>query len=347
MNRPRYRRRDPQRTGPIRNAGGVLRQGEPWQDPAGPGDDAASSGVREGYRVIDEQIRRGRRMAQELDDEPRTGGPYDRERRRRSRHGEEPRSGYREEPRSGYGEEPWSRHGGDPFQFLGLPMRQLERLVREILRQIGSARPDPWRLATLLFQLQIEAVAELARFGFGTLGRVPPRWRDSFEEDADRVARDVDETLEEIEEDWEELEEEEIEDERFDWKAAPSVPATVRSTVPIPVYVWSHERTEIELDLPPGAQSQDLAVELPRAVGTGEPPAPAFEAEFVALADGPVILRVEVPRDLPAGLYPRRIVTRVLGEPVGTLTVQVGTLPTTPELDPKSSPKPRLKKRKR
>ena len=323
MHRPRHRRRDPQRSGPIRNPGGVLRQGEPGQDPAGPGDDAASSGVREGYRVIDEQIRRGRRTAQELEDEPWSQGS------RRAR-----RSYEDEEPRSRYGEEPWSRSRGGPFDLLGRPARQLERLVSEILRQIGSARPDPWRLATLLFQLQIEAVAEFARFGLGTLGVVPPRWENRFD-DVDRSERDVDESFEEIEE-------EDLQAEPWDWPP-PSVPTVIRASVPIPVYVWSHERTEIELDLPPGAQSQDLAVELPWAAGTDEPPAPAFEAEFVALADGPVILRVEVPRDLPAGLYPRRIVTRALGEPVGTLTVQVGTLPTTPEPDPK----PRLKKRKR
>ncbi|HEY4575094.1 MAG TPA: hypothetical protein VIJ26_14045 [Thermoanaerobaculia bacterium] len=324
MHRPRHRRRDPQRTGPIRNTGGAWVKGEPWPGPGEPeDDDPVSSGVREGYRLIDEQIRRGRRVAQTLDDEPRSRGP-------RGRRDREP--GY-EEPRSSYDDEqPWG--GSDPFRLLGMPMRHLDRLVREILRQIRSARPDPLRLAGLLVQLQIEAFSEVARLGFGALG-MGSRWGDAFREDVNRVQRDVDEGLREIEEDeeegYEEWEaEEEQEDEPWEWPAAPSAPAVIRASVPIPVWVWSHERTEIHLDLPPGAQSQPLAVEPPLAVGAGEPPAPAFEAEFVALADGPTILRVEVPRELPAGLYPRRIVTRATREPVGTLTVQVGTLPTAP-----------------
>src|SRR3982750_2899763 len=131
MHRPRHRRRTPQRTGPIRNAGGVLRQGEPWQDPAGPSDDAASSGVRAGYRLIDEQIRRGRRMAEELDDEPR--GEEDPRRARRDRQRRPWRDREDEEPRSRYGER--SRYGGGPFDLLGMPLRQLQRLVTEILRQ--------------------------------------------------------------------------------------------------------------------------------------------------------------------------------------------------------------------
>ncbi len=343
MDRPRHRRRDPQRTGPIRNAGEAWRKGAP--DPREPEDDPASSGVREGYRVIDEQIRRGRRTAADLGPEPRAGQRRrSGERRRPSGYSDRPfdrdSASCSEEPRSRYGDEPWHRHG-DGFRFLSMPMRHLERLLREILQQIGSARPDPWRLARLLFELQIEAIAELARFGFGSLGMVSPRWEDRFDEDVDRVARDIDETLEEVEEEWEGLEEEEIEDERFDWTAAPSVPTTVRSTVPIPVYVVSHDRTEVDLELPPGAQSLDLAVEPQVMTGTDQYPHPAFAAIFVPLAYGPLILRVEVPRDLPAGVYPRRVVIRATGEPVGTLTVQVGTLPITPELSPKASPKPR------
>lgn len=330
MHRPRHRRRDPERTGPIRNAGEAWKEGELRRDPGGSRDDAASSGVREGYRVIEEQIRRGRRMAQELDDEPRSDDRHDRERRRRS--------GYHEEPRSRYGDEPGPRYGGGAFHLLGMPMRHLERLVREILRQIGSARPDPWRLAELLFRLQIEAISELARLGFGTLGMAAPRWGDPFEEDAARITHDIDDTLEEIEEE-EELEEE-IADELWEWPAPPSVPAVIRSTVPIPVWVWSHERTEIDLDLPAGSQSLDLEVEPPLAAGTGEPPHPAFEADLVVLADGPAILRIKVPRDLPAGHYLRRVLIRGTGEPVGTLTVQVGTLPKAAP-GPKPSSKPR------
>jgi hypothetical protein len=322
MDRPRHKRRDPNRTGPIRNAGEAWREGEPSRDSSRRRGDAASSGVREGYRLIDEQIRRGRQMAQELGDEPRAGersARYDRERRRPE---------YPGEPRYRDGEEPGSRHGGGPLHLLGMPLRHLERLVREILRQVGSARPDPWRLAELLFRLQIEAISELARLGFGTLGMAAPRWGDSFEEDSDRVARDIDETLEEIEE--EEEEELELEDEPWDWPAAPSAPATIRSTVPIPVYVWSHERTEIDLELPAGAQSLDLMVESLLVISTDQPSHPAFEAAFVALAYGPVILRIEVPRDLPAGRYRRRILVCGTGEPVGDLTVQVGIVPIVP-----------------
>lgn len=314
MNRPRHQRRDPQRSGPIRNAGGAWREGEPRRDPGEPRDDAASSGVRAGYRVIDEQIRRGRRMAQELDDEPWSEDRDDRERRRRPR---DP-----EEPRSGYGEEPWPRYGGGGH-LLGLPMRHLERLVREILRQVLSARPNPWRLAELLFRLQIEAIAELARLGFGTLGLGSPRRGDPFREDADRVTRDIDESLDEIED----REEEELEVEPRDWPPAPSLPTVIRSSVPIPVYVWSHERTEVDLALAAGAQSLDLVVEPPLTTGTAHPALPAFAAELVALDDGPVLLRIEVPRDLPAGRYRRRVLVRATGEEVGDLTVQVGALP--------------------
>jgi len=282
--------------------------------------------------VIDEQIRRGRRMAQELDDEPWSddrGGRHDRERRRRSRD--------YEEPRSGYGEEPWHRSGGDAFRLLGMPLRHMERLIREILRQIVSVRPDPWRLIELLFRLQIELISELARLGFGALGTVSPRGGDAFDEDYRRVDRDIDETLDEIEdreyleddeiEDREEWEEEELEEEAWEWPAAPSVPTVIRSTVPIPIYVSAHERTEIDLELPPGAQSLELVVEPLLAAGTDQPPRPAFEAELVTLPDGPMILRIEVPRDLPAGQYRRRILVRATGEPVGGLIVQVGTLP--------------------
>jgi hypothetical protein len=216
--------------------------------------------------------------------------------------------------------------------------------VREILRQIGSARPNPLRLAGLLFELQIEAIAELTRFGFGALGMASPRWEDRFDEDVDRVERDIEENFEEG---FEEIDEEELAEEDGDepreWPPAPSAPTVIRASVPIPVYVWSHERTEIDLDLPPGSQSQDLEAETPLAAGTGRPPLPAFEAEFVALADGPAILRVEIPRELPAGRYLRRVVTRATGEPVGTLTVQVGAAP---EPRPKVSPKPGSRARK-
>jgi hypothetical protein len=325
MHRPRHRRHDPQRNGPIRNAGGAWRDAEPWGDPDEPEDDPVSSGVREGYRVIEEQIRRGRRMAQDLDDEPRTGDRHDRYDRydRRDPYDGEPwrRSGYPEEPRSGYGDRR-HRYGGR-LDLLGMPMRHLGRLVEEILHQIGSARPDPLRLAGMLLELQVEAVSELVRLGFSSLGLAADRG-DAFAEDARRVARDIDDTLEEIED--EEIEEEIEEEERWDWPVPPGVPTVVRSPIPIPVYVWSHEATEIEIELDPRERPLDLEVEPPLAVGTGEPPAPAFEADFIPLADGPVILRIEVPRELPPGRYPRRIVTRATGEPVGTLTVQVGEI---------------------
>jgi hypothetical protein len=334
MDRPRQKRKDPQRTGPIRNVGEAWREEEPLRESARRRGDASSSGVREGYRVIEEQIRRGRRMAQELGEDDLGPGPQRRPGPHRGpgpqrRPGPHRGPGPYHRPRSEDGcderEGSWEGRGG--FHLLGMPLRHLERLVREILRQVGSARPDPWRLAELLFRLQIEAISELARLGFGTLGMVAPRWGDSFEEDVDRVARDVDETLEEIEEEWEDLEEDEIEDERFDWTAAASVPTTVRSTVPIPVYIVAHDRTEVDLELPPGAQSLDLVVEPQVVTGTDQYPHPAFEAIFIPLAYGPVILRVEIPRDLPAGRYLRRILVRATGEPVGDLTVQVGVTP--------------------
>lgn len=319
MDRPRHRRRDPRRTGPIRNAGEPWREGGFPRDPGRQGEDAASDGVREGYRVIEEQIRRGRRMAEKLDDEPWYGDRHDRERRQRSRYSPENQTGYEEES-------PWSCSGGGGLGLLGMPLRHLDRLVREILRQISSARPDPWKLIELLLRLQIEAVAELARLGFGTLGMMSPRGGDSFDKDYRRVERDIDESLDEIDDMDDDPDEGEIEDELWDWPAAPSVPTVIRSTVPIPVHISTHERSEVDLELPAGAQSLDLVIEPPLATGP-EPALPAFEAEFIALSDGPVILRIEVARDLPAGVYRRRVLVRATGEPVGDLTVQIGTIP--------------------
>jgi len=324
MHRPRYRRKDPKRTGPIRNAGEAWRKREPPEDPWEPkDDDPASYGVRVGSSVIDEQIRRGRRMAQDLHREPRE---------RSSRHG-----GYRhetryedEEPRYRQGYEPWPAGDRRGRGLFGMPVRHLERLLREILHQIVSVRPNPWRLAELLLQLQIEAISELARLGFGALGMLGPCGRDSFEEDVERVERDIDETLDEIEE---EIDEEILEDELFDWPPVPSTLTTIKYTqVPIPIYVVSHKLTEVDLDLPAGAQYQELEVEPLVVTGTDHPvvSAPAFEAEFVALVDGPLILRIEVPRELPEGTYVRRILDCATGEPVGKITVGLLAIPKSP-----------------
>jgi hypothetical protein len=254
--------------------------------------------VREGYRVIEEQIRRGRRMAQTLGEEDRSDHP--------SREGRRPRPGRREEE----GGRLFARH-----------VRRIEKLTREILRQIASGRPDPLRVSTLFFRLLLEAFSDLAVLGFDAMGALAPR-ADPFEEDVLRIERDCEESCEELEEELDE--EEEPWDEPLDWPPAPSVPTVIRSTVPIPVCVWSHERTEVDLELPAGAPSLDLVVEPPLATGTDQPALPPFSAELVALADGPVILRIEVPRDLPAGRYRRRVLVRATGEPVGDLTVQVG-----------------------
>jgi hypothetical protein len=301
---PRHRRPDPQRTGPIRNAG------EAWRDSERPYD-AASNGVREGYRVIDEQIRRGHRMAQTLDEEDRSGGPPRRGQGRRSWHDEDDR---RYEPRGGY-------------RIPETPMGQVGCLARDILRQIGSARPDPWRLAELILRLQLAAVSELARLGFSALGGFTPRYEDPLDEDVERIDRDIDESFDGIEDVQEEIWEEERETEPWDLPEAASAPVTIRSTVPIRISVSSHERTEIDLDLPAEAQSQELEIEAPRVSGATHRARPAFEAELAAHADGPAVLRVEVPRDLPAGRYRRRVLVRATGEPVGNLTVQVGLSP--------------------
>jgi hypothetical protein len=204
----------------------------------------------------------------------------------------------------------------------------MEDLLREMLSQISSGRPSPWKLAEMICRLQLEAISEMARLGFSVFGGCPSpirpyRVQPYYERDANRVARHIDDTLDDIDE----LVEEEIEAESWDWPPAPSVPTTVRSTVPIPVYVSSHERTEIDLDLPAGSQSLDLEVEPPLMAGTEEPAPPAFEAEFVGIGGWPEILRIEVPRDLPAGRYLRRILVRATGEPAGALTVQVGAFP--------------------
>lgn len=337
MHRPRHRRKDPGRTGPLRNAGEAWRQAGPPEDSWEPEDDApAAYGVRVGASVIDEQIRRGRRTAEDLHREPRGRDP---------RHG-----GYRsdfryedEEPRYRRDYESWPAYGGREGRgLLGMPMRYLERLLREILHQIVSVRPDPWKLAELLLQLQIEGISELARLGFGALGMMGPRWRDSYDEDVDRVTRDIDEGYQYDDED---DDEEPWTDEPRHWPAAPSTPTTVRSTVPIPIYVSSYERTEIDLDLPAGSQSLDLELEPPMAAGTDELPLPAFEGELVTFADGLTILRIEVPRELPAGRYLRRVLIRATGEPVGDLTVQVGDIPIVAA--PAPARKPRKAKKSR
>ena len=325
MHRPRHRRKDPRRTRPLRSAGEAWRQTEPPEDSWEPedswdveDDDPASYGVRVGSSVIEEQIRRGRRAAEDLHRESRgRRGHYHGGYRPGSWHGDE-------EPRYRHGYEPWPGYGDRGRRgLLGMPMRHLERLLREILHQIVSVRPDPWRLAELLIQLQIEAISELARLGFGALGMMGPRWGDSFDEDVDRVTRDIDEGYEYDDED----DDEPWIDEPRHWPAAPSTPTTIRTTVPIPVYVSSHQRTEIELTLPAGSQSLDLEIEPTLVAGATRPTRPPFAAELVAFEDGPAILIVEVPRDLPAGRYQRRILVRATGDPVGELIVQLGDLP--------------------
>jgi hypothetical protein len=315
MDRPRRRRRDPERTGPIRNSGEALRD-EPRRSAARSWEDAASSGVREGYRVIDEQIRRGRRMAQELEEDddrfdPRRGG-----RRQRTQ-----------------------RTGG--ARLVETQMRHIGLLMQEILRQLGSARPDPWRLSELVFRLYIESITELTRFGFDVLGGLTSPRRDRFDEDVAGIGRDFEESYSAIEEeDDEEIDWDEEDAGEWDWSSAPSAPTVIRSTVPIPVHVSAHKQTEIDLDLPAGSQSLELEVEPPPASSADTPALPAFEAEIVELPNGPAILRIEVPRELPDGHYRRRILIRATGEPAGNLTVQVGTVPKTGlQTAPKTGPK--------
>ena len=71
----RLRRANPERTGPMRNAATYLRDPAPADgvasgstvpDPAAPVEDPVAHGVRLGYKVIEEQIRQGRRLAQRL-----------------------------------------------------------------------------------------------------------------------------------------------------------------------------------------------------------------------------------------------------------------------------------------
>ena len=295
MDRPRQKRRHPERTEPIRNAGGAWRE-----------DDAASAGVRAGYRVIEEQIRRGRRMAQTLDEEDRRDGRTAGARRRQEDTGRS-----RGESRGG-------------FRLLETQMRHIGLLAREILRQMSAGRPDPWRLSELVFRLYAEAIGELARFGFGALGGLTGR-RDTFAADVDAIDRDIDDTWDGLDEfDDQEDEEGEV---PWDWPAAPGAPAVIRTKVPIPVWIASEEATEVDLDLPAGTQLQDLEVEEPGSgdpSGVTEPGEPAFSAAFVALAEGPVILRIEIPHGLPAGLYVRRILDGSTDEPAGSLKVRVG-----------------------
>ena len=70
--RERLHRQDPERTAPIRNASTYLRDAPPGADKpqskasAGPAESAVAHGVQLGYKVIEEQIREGQRLAQQL-----------------------------------------------------------------------------------------------------------------------------------------------------------------------------------------------------------------------------------------------------------------------------------------
>lgn len=89
--RQRLRRADPKRAGPIRNWQTLLRRSDSWnsREPLAPGDTAAdaaddgawndtvSRGVKLGYSVIEEQIRQGQRIAQEINDRSYTAGAMD------------------------------------------------------------------------------------------------------------------------------------------------------------------------------------------------------------------------------------------------------------------------------
>lgn len=309
---PRHRRRPPRRTGPIRNAGEAFRDGIPPSGSAPPWDDAAAHGVREGYRMINEQIRRGHRAARELDGEdpyqPRAYAPY--------RGGRDSSSDFQPRP-------------SDPQDVAGL--------VQEILRLLTSGRPSPWRLAELILRLQLAVVSQFAQLGLSTLGGFPaapqPYSRHSGYTGDDYLYRNARQAEQEVELygevlDWEEEDEEWEEDEdAWDWSGAPGAPTTIRANVPIPVYVSSRERTEIDLDLPAGVRLPELGIEPTWVSDAGLNVRPPFEAELVALVDGPVILRIDVPPDLPAGQYRRRVLDRATGQPVGAVVVQIGRFP--------------------
>jgi hypothetical protein len=78
--RERLRREDPARTGPIRNWSTLYRRSDSWDFPQAPGQPASDGdgskssspsdvvrhGVELGYRVIEEQIRQGQRIAEQL-----------------------------------------------------------------------------------------------------------------------------------------------------------------------------------------------------------------------------------------------------------------------------------------
>lgn len=78
--RERLRREDPARTGPIRNWSTLYRRSDSWDFPQGSGQpvsggdggksaspsDVVRHGVELGYRVIEEQIRQGQRIAEQL-----------------------------------------------------------------------------------------------------------------------------------------------------------------------------------------------------------------------------------------------------------------------------------------
>lgn len=332
MDRPRPRRPDPQRTAPRRNAG------EAWRNPEPPRDDGATRGVREGYRVIEEHIRRGRRAAEELDHEEPNGA----RRRTRTDRDDPERDRRREEP--------------GMLGFLADLMRRTERLVREVLRQLQSGRPDPWRLAELIFRLHVESVSDLAAFGFASVGAWSPYREDRFARDVDHIVDDIEETFEHLAETDDESDDNDEDDkpwaEARTWPAGPHARTTIESTVALPVYVCSAVETHLQLDLSPDTPDRDLAVETLWPAPSDPPTASLSartktrsaakkarvqpkesapsstshisEVEILRLAGGPAILRLVVPRHLTQGRFHGRILRRSTGEPAGSLTVRLG-----------------------
>lgn len=300
MDRNRIRRRDPARTAPIRSAANVFRQPVPdgpedWdRDDGEP--DVAAQGVREGYRVLWEQIRRGRRVASEL-------GDPDAFRGRRRRYDED------------FDEEPPRRRSGAPG-FVQEQLRRTTETLREIADELASRRPSPLRLGESTLSFYAESGLDLALLGFELLGSALP----GLSREVDRgVERGFDEFMEAAE-----LPEEiaeELAADASDWRPGPSSPTEIQENVSIPIVVWSSRPTRIELIMEPSAQGGLLALQTLRAEYPNTPP--LLEVAFVPIVCGPTILRIRVPDRQPAGRYSGKVVDDETGQPVGTLSVEV------------------------
>ena len=185
-------------------------------------------------------------------------------------------------------------------------VHRTRRTLEDVAGELTSSRPDLLRLAEIVLSAYVEAAADVARLGFDALGSLAPGW-------ARELATDAEEWFEDLEE---------LVAEPWQWTPGPSCPTTIKSTVPIPVVVWSHRPIRIDLDLVPGSQSGQLAIDTLSPGDRDKPP--LLDVDFVPVLNGPTLLRIRIDDDQPADTYRGQVFDPASGESVGQLTVGIG-----------------------